>query len=228
MGGRGCGDLVLPLPLGEGRGEGNDHGACGVDWQERHACHDRFAQRALLSEADYLAREEESRIRHEFVNGEMYAMSGGTQRHNRIAGNVYVALSQGMRGKPCQVFVNDVKLNVARDEAYYYPDVMVVCGESYRVAGDAKSVTDPVLVVEVLSPSTENIDRREKLASYRRLHSLVEYVLISQDKQQVEIYRRQGDIGWFYLSFEANDEVTLSSLAITVPVQDLYAGTDVA
>lgn len=186
------------------------------------------AQRALLSEADYLAREEESRIRHEFVNGEMYAMSGGTQRHNRIAVNMAAALLAGLRGKPCQVFVNDVKLNVARDEAYYYPDVMVACGESYRMAGDAKSVTDPVLVVEVISPSTENIDRREKLASYRRLRSLVEYVLISQDKQQAEIYRRQGDIGWFYLSFEANDDVTLSSLDISVPIQDIYAGTDVA
>lgn len=186
------------------------------------------AQRALLSEAEYLAMEEESRIRHEFVNGEMYAMSGGTQRHNRIALNMAAALLSALRGKPCQVFVNDVKLNVARGEAYYYPDLMVVCGESYRTAGDAKSVTDPVLVVEVLSPSTENIDRREKLAAYRRLRSLVEYVLISQDQRQVEIYRRQGDIGWFYLSFEADDDVMLSSLDITVPIPDIYAGTDVA
>ena len=123
------------------------------------------AQRALLSEADYLAREEESRIRHEYVNGEMYAMSGGSQRHNRIAINAVSALLAGLRGKPCQVFMNDVKLHIARDNAYYYPDVVVVCGESYRMADDAQSVTDPLLVVEVLSPSTESIDRREKLAA---------------------------------------------------------------
>lgn len=185
------------------------------------------AQRTLPSAADYLAAEAQSQIRHEYVNGEIFAMAGGSQRHNRIALNMASALMSGLRGMPCQVFMSDVKLHVACDNAYYYPDIMVACGDSSRIAGEAYSVAEPLLVIEVLSPTTENIDRREKLASYRRLASLNEYVLISQDRQQVEIYRRQGDIGWLYLSFEAGDNMEFASVAIALPITELYAGTDV-
>lgn len=186
------------------------------------------AQRTLPSAADYLAAEAQSQTRHEYVNGEVFAMAGGSQRHNRIALNTASALLSGLRGTPCQVFMSDVKLHVACDNAYYYPDIMVACGESSRIAGEAHSVADPSLIIEVLSPTTENIDRREKLASYRRLTSLTEYVLISQDRQQVEIYRRQGDIGWLYLSFEADDHMELASVGFTVPITGLYAGTDMS
>jgi Uma2 family endonuclease len=184
------------------------------------------ARPALLSEAEYLALEEQSQVRHEFVNGQVYAMAGGSQRHNRISGNVYIALSLGLRGKPCQVFISDVRLKVSHDNAYYYPDVMVACGAAERIAGDEKSLSDPVLVVEVLSPSTESTDRREKLAAYRRLPSLLEYVLVDQDSQQVEIYRRVGDIGWVYLGFEAGETVELKSVGLSVPIAEWYEGTD--
>lgn len=185
------------------------------------------AQRILPSAAEYLAAEELSPIRHEYVNGEIFAMTGGSFRHNRIALNAATALLACLRGSPCQVFINDVRLHIARDNAYYYPDLIVACGESFRTAGEDKSVTDPLLVVEVLSPSTENIDRREKLAAYRRVSALAEYILISQNRQQVEIYRRQGDIGWLYLSFEADETVEFASVGLNLPIQELYQGTDV-
>lgn len=185
------------------------------------------ARQALLSEAEYLALEEQSQVRHEYVDGQVYAMAGGSQRHNCIALNVASSLLMALRGKPCRVFMSDVRLKVARDNAYYYPDVMVACGATERLAGDQNSLDDPLLVVEVLSPSTETIDRREKLAAYRRLPSVREYVLVNQDSQQVEIYRRQGDIGWLYFSYEAGETVQLASVGLDMPIAEWYAGTDI-
>ncbi len=187
----------------------------------------QLAEKLVLSEADYLVFEEKAPLRHEYVGGEAYAMSGGTLRHNRISGNAYISLSMALKVKPCQVYMNDVKLHVARDSAYYYPDVMVTCSEQATAANESQVVSDPVLVVEVLSPSTEATDRREKLHAYRHLPSLQEYVLISQDTQQVEIYRRQGDIGWLFITYEPGDTVEFASVDVTVPLADLYAGTDI-
>lgn len=186
------------------------------------------ARQVLLSEAEYLALEEQSRVRHEYVDGSVYTTAGGSQRHNRIALNAASSLLSALRGKPCQVFISDVKLKVAYDNAYYYPDVMVACGAAERIAGDEQSLNDPVLVVEVLSPGTETIDRREKLAAYRRLPTLLEYVLVNQDSQQVEIYRRQDDIGWLYLSYEAGETLQLTSVDLSLPIAAWYEGTDIA
>lgn len=170
---------------------------------------------------------------HEYVAGEVYAMAGGSQRHNRIAGNAYIALSLALKGKPSQVFMSDVKLHVARKNAYYYPDVMVACAATAVVANETQVVSDPALVVEVLSPATETVDRREKLAAYRSLPALREYALISQDGQQVEIYRRQGEVGqdigaWLYVTYEPGDIVSFESVGLEMPIAGLYAGTDVA
>ena len=187
-----------------------------------------LAQRPVYTEADYLALEDKGECRHEFVAGEVHAMAGGSQRHNRITGNAYIQLSLSLKGRSCQVFMSDVKLHIARDQAYYYPDVMVACAQTARAANEAAVLDDPVLVLEVLSPSTENIDRREKLAAYRRLPSVQEYVLISQDRHYVEIYRREGDIGWMYVAFEPGDVVDFASVGVQMPMADLYAGTDVA
>lgn len=181
-----------------------------------------------LNEADYLAAEESSDVRHEYVAGEVYAMTGGSQRHNRIALNMASTLLSALSGRPCQVFISDVRLHVARDNAYYYPDLMVTCGEQAAAANESVVVRDPVLVVEVLSPGTETIDRREKLAAYRRLPSVREYVLVSQERIVVEIYRRQGEAGWLYLTCQAGDTVALESVQLSVPVAVLYAGTDIA
>ncbi|MDP2831755.1 MAG: Uma2 family endonuclease [Pseudomonadota bacterium] len=188
----------------------------------------QLAEKQILSEAEYLAFEETAPFRHEYVGGEAYAMSGGTLRHNRVAGNAYISLSLALKGRPCQVFMNDVKLHVARDSAYYYPDVMATCSEQASAANESQVVSNPLLVVEVLSPSTEATDRREKLHAYRRLPSLQEYVLVSQDTQQVEIYRCQGDIGWLYITYEPGDVVEFASVGVALPIAELYAGTDVA
>lgn len=187
----------------------------------------QVADRHMLTEAEYLAFEETAPLRHEYVAGEVYAMSGGTQRHNRVCLNMASSLLSRLSGQPCQVFMSDVKLRAAQENAYYYPDVMVTCAEQASAANESQVVSDPVLVVEVLSPSTETIDRREKLHAYRHLPSLQEYALVSQDTHQVEVYRRQGDIGWLYITYEPGDTVEFASVGVTLPIAELYTGTDV-
>lgn len=138
---------------------------------------------------EYLAGEHDGETRHEFINGDIYAMGGASEAHNLISLNIAALLRGHLRGSPCRVFINDMKIRILRadDERYYYPDIQVTCA-----AGDAGEYfkEQPLLVVEVLSPSTERADRTEKFEAYRALPSLEEYVLVAQDKKQVEIYRR--------------------------------------
>ncbi len=183
-------------------------------------------QPITMTVAEYLASELSAQVRHEYVAGQVFAMAGGNLRHNRIALNLASALLSGLKGKPCQVFMSDVKLHVARLDAYYYPDVMVSCSDVAKIADENQAVNDAVLVVEVLSPNTEAIDRREKLMAYRRLPGLLEYALVSQDVQQVEIYRRQGDINWLYLTYEPGDSVEFTSINLRLSLAELYTGTD--
>ena len=133
-----------------------------------------------MTVADYLAFEETSAVKHEFVGGEIHAMSGGSLVHNKISGNIYASLRAALRGGPCQVFMADVKvrLDVARDEFFYYPDVVVSC---HPTGTETHFLRFPTVVFEVLSP-TEAIDRREKHSNYRRAQTLEEYVLVAQDR----------------------------------------------
>ncbi len=181
-------------------------------------------QRPLPTPGEYLRTEENSAIRHEYVGGCIHTMAGNSLRHNRIAGNLAAKLLGHLRGKPCQVSIADVKLHVAKADAYYYPDVMVNCGGD--LADATQAVSDATLVVEVLSPSTELTDRREKFNAYRRLPSLQEYVLIAQEYRQIEVLRRQGDVGWLCLTYEVSGPFELASVGLECALEDVYEGTD--
>ena len=169
-----------------------------------------------LTIKEYLDHEQLSDVRHEFVEGMVYAMVGGTERHNEICLTIAATLRQHTHGKPCRVFMSDMKVLTAN--VFYYPDVMVVCGE-----GDPNALyqTKPVLLAEVLSNSTEAKDRLEKLVAYQSLPSLKEYVLISQDKVHVDIYRRLDD-GWEIESLSYGDTVHLASMSFRAPVEKFY------
>ena len=186
------------------------------------------ADQPYLTSDAYLEWEARQPARHEYVAGEIFAMVGTTQRHNLIEGNLYMALRQHLRGRPCQVFVEAIKLRAAKANAYYYPDIMVACGEHRRLAGPDQVIDDPTIVVEILSPSSEATDRREKLAAYRSLSTLEEYLIVDQERQQAEVYRRQGDIGWTHLIFETGDTLELASIGLNLPLAALYEGTDIA
>lgn len=171
------------------------------------------------SVAEYLDGEPLSDIRHEYVDGEIYAMAGAGEAHNLIAGNVFSKLRNLVRGGPCRVFISDMKLHVATWNAFYYPDVMVICDP-----GDAQSLykQNPSLVVEVLSPSTESIDRREKMLAYRTLPSLREYLLIAQDRRHVELYRRAADDSWMLTTLAEAGTVPLDCVQASLTLDEVY------
>jgi len=187
----------------------------------------RTAQRAFLSVAEYLAGEERPGPRHEYVDGQVFAMAGATKTHGTIAGNVFAALRTHLRGTPCRAWVADMKVRVAASNVFYYPDVVATCAEAdLRPDSPQNFVNLPTLVVEVLSPSTEKVDRREKLLAYRQLASLQEYMLIDQERQWVEVFRR-SEAGWMQELAGAGESITLSSLGITLTLSDIYEDTEV-
>lgn len=169
---------------------------------------------------EYLELEANSRIRHEYLAGEVFAMCGVTPRHNRIAGRLHGAFRDHLRGGPCEPYISDVavKLRISRDDYAYYPDVMVVCG---REKEDERFFTDPKLIVEVLSPSTAGVDRHEKRIAYRRIPALEEYVIVAQDAVEVTVYRRED--AWERAVLESLDSVLeLRAIGLTLPLAQIY------
>lgn len=179
-----------------------------------------FGERMTFDEyLDYAAT---ARIRYEYLAGELIAMSGATRRHNRIAGRIYRALADHLKGGPCEPFMSDVlvRVRVDRDDCGYYPDVMVVCD---RDPHEERFVTNPKLIVEVLSPSTAHVDRGEKRYNYRRIPLLEEYVLVEQEAPEVTIFRR--DEAWQPAVHDSPQSVLeLRSIGLSLPVSALYEG----
>jgi Uma2 family endonuclease len=174
--------------------------------------------RTYISVADYLAGERDSAVRHEYVQGEVYAMAGASDRHNRIALNIASRLNAHVGSGPCEAFMSDMKIKVA-PEVFYYPDVVVTCDPA---GGNAYFRTEPRLIVEVISPSTERIDRHEKMAAYKDVPSLQEYVLVMQDEMRVEIYSRK-DTEWEASIFTgAEEQLQFASVALAMSVAEIY------
>lgn len=172
-----------------------------------------------ISVEDYLEGEKVSPVKHEFVEGEVYAMAGGTGDHNLISGELYGLLWEHLRGSKCQPFINDIRVRVTKS-VYYYPDVLVSCEESPE---DPHFRNKPILIIEVTSPSTKNVDRREKLLFYQQMPSVLEYVVVDQHKMNVEVHRRQPNGGWITYYFnESSDIVELTSVDLTIPLPELY------
>lgn len=180
--------------------------------------------RETLSVADYLAGEENAGERHEYLAGEVYAMSGASARHNAICLNLASALHRHLAGGPCRVFMADLKvrLSVNDEDYFYYPDIMVACQPSDNASHFR---TEPSVLVEVMSPSTERVDRREKLFAYRTLDSLREYVLIGQDTPEVVAYVRNGQT-WSTQRPDGAGVLNIPSLSFSIPVAELYRGLE--
>lgn len=181
-------------------------------------------KRMTLTAAQYLEWEEKSPVKHEYVDGEVYAMSGAKRRHNLIAANVVGhAWTAATRGKGCQVFGSDMKVYVEARNSFYYPDMSVCCDREDR---EESFLTRPCFIVEILSPSTASIDRREKRVSYGTLGSLREYAIVDQDRSRIELYRREAT-GWQgYLLTQPNDVVESSCLGLRLTLDQIYAGVE--
>lgn len=179
------------------------------------------AQEYLIPIQEYLDGEQRSDIRHEYLAGRVYAMAGAGEKHNRIAGNLFFHLRAAARGKECGVFISDMKVRVERNDTFYYSDVMVTCDPQ-----DTESLykQSPCLIVEVLSPTTETIDRREKLIAYRTLPSLRYYLLVSQDKRQIEYFMRAADNLWHTAIIENTGtlEILCDGFKANFSLDDIY------
>lgn len=175
---------------------------------------------------EYLALERHAEFKSEYIDGEIVAMTGATIRHNAIAGSFLVALYTRLRGGPCRVSGSDLRVQIAGGRRYVYPDLLAYCGDPKTSDASLDTLTNPVLIVEVLSPSTEAYDRGEKFAYYRSIESLQEYVLVAQDRAMVERFVRHGDL-WVFSAFSGLDaEVELTSVGCTVPLREIYENVE--
>ncbi len=184
-------------------------------------------KRSVFSLAEYFAQEQQADHRSEFYQGEIFAMAGGTATHNLIALTVAASLRSALRGKQCKAFMADMRLLVKRRQLYTYPDVMVVCGSLQYAPGRNDTVTNPVLIVEVLSPSTEAYDRGKKFEFYRTIDSLQEYILVDQARMYVERHRPLGLGRWEMTAFENPDDVlALTSVGVDLTLAGIYEGVE--
>ena len=184
-------------------------------------------QQRRYTPAEYFALEASSEERHEYFDGEVFAMAGGTKSHNLITQNFTMALRGSLRGKGCQVYMEDVRLAMQDDFHYTYPDVVVTCDPADR--RDPLTVRQPVLIVEVLSPSTADYDRSRKFKQYQKISSLRHYVLVSQTAWVLEWFRRDEAGQWIYTVFsDPADVLEIPDLTLRLPLADVYEDTDVA
>jgi len=175
-----------------------------------------------MTPEEYLQWEPQQNLRYEYVNGEVFAMGGGTIPHNDIALNLYTALRPLMRSRGCRVNVSDVKLQVSPRSAFYYPDVIVSCHP--QDLQSRKLIEHPTLIAEILSPSTSAKDRGEKFNYYLKIPTLQEYILIDSETISVERYSRGEGRMWLYYPYSTEDIVTLSSVELVFPIELLYEG----
>ncbi|MDX2283474.1 MAG: Uma2 family endonuclease [Bacteroidia bacterium] len=172
----------------------------------------------------YLEAESASSSRHEYQDGLILDMAGGSIAHERICANLYGTLYNQLAGKPCSYFSSNMKLHVQAAHAFYYPDASVICGEPQRYPGREDALTDATVIIEVLSPSTEAQDRGEKFMSFQLLPGLMEYVLIHQRRIRAEIYQRQQAGHWLYKQVNPGELLTLDSIQVSFPLDILYQG----
>ncbi len=174
-----------------------------------------------ISEEEYLESEKYSDIKYEYINGQVYAMAGGSKRHNSITLNIAFALRSGAKGSSCEIYSSDVKVRIKNRKTYYYPDVVVACDKSDNA--DNHYLEKPCLIVEVLSPSTERKDATEKLLAYQAIESLQYYLLVEQRKCHISLIYPQENGQWeidYYTNMD--DIILLNCPAMELAVKDIY------
>jgi len=182
-----------------------------------------MAEAALRSTyAEYLEREASSEQRYEFVDGAVYAMAGGTSEHSRLAMALGAELRAALAPKGCAVYGSDLKIRIDATNRTTYADVVVICGPEIHSDIDRNAITNPIVIVEVLSPSTEASDRGEKWRHYQHLASLREYVLVSQDQARIEVFHRAKSGRWDFFEARAGELLTLESIGCTIAIDEIY------
>lgn len=181
------------------------------------------AQRMTADE--YLAMERASELRHEFLNGEVFAMGGASWNHGLINGNLAALLRARLKGKGCFVQTNDLRVQISATGLFAYPDLVVLCGQPVFADHEFDTLLNPRVLIEILSDSTAAYDRTTKFAHYRRLESLQDYLLLAQDEIKVERYSRRGAGLWDYWeSLDPEGEVAIPSLGLAISLSEIYEG----
>src|SRR5579871_1346525 len=181
------------------------------------------SQPTIWTAEDYLRQERRAEHKSEYRHGEIVAMAGGSRRHALIITNIVREVGQELKGRRCEVYSNDLRLRVAPEGLYTYPDVMVVCGEARFADNQKDTLLNPVVIVEVLSDSTQNYDRGEKFEEYLTLPSLREYLTVSQKAPHIEHWSRGADNRWVLTEFIGVDgKIALESIGCTIPLAEIY------
>lgn len=178
-----------------------------------------------LTPQAYLEWEKDNEIKHEFVDGDVFAMAGAKDAHVTVAGNLFALLHAHVKGSPCRPYISDMKVQVEKANAFFYPDVMITCDERDRHKDYFKN--HPILIAEILSESTAAFDRGRKFAAYRQLESLQEYLLIDPNDYSVDCFRRDTAGHWVLYPFGSGEQVELASLKWSAPIAALYEGVTV-
>ena len=184
---------------------------------------DDQTQPIRMTVEEYLAFEEQSDTKWEYARGSVYAMTGGTVRHGVISMNVGTQLNNALEDTDCSVTTPDVKVHIARRDAFRFPDVVVFCGDAAYLEGRTDVLTNPILLVEVLSPSSSVTDRNEKLEDYTHIDSLQAYLLVSQHEAKIERFVRQSDDEWLYTyALGLDSEIAIPPLHLTLALSKVY------
>jgi Uma2 family endonuclease len=174
------------------------------------------------TEEEYLAFERVSETRHEYLNGEIFEMVGGSEAHNLIVTNIVAAVRPQLRGKDCRIYSNDLRVKVSLSGLYTYPDIVLVCGEREFQDSGIDTLLNPAAIVEVLSRSTERYDRGDKFDYYSSLVSLRDYILVTQTRARIEHYLRQDDGNWLYTDYKLLNEVVNLSIGCSISLEAAY------
>ena len=199
--------------------------------KERPTKETKMAQPAkeFYSPAEYLSREEVAAYKSEYYDGEIFAMAGSSENHDFIAGNLYADLNVAFRGTACKAYTDNMKVQVEHNNKIFftYPDAMVVCNERKFAVGRTDIITNPTVIIEVLSASTAKYDRTDKFKLYKSIVSLQQYVLIEQKRAYIEVFQRQPDKDWTLHTYDdISDTLRLVSVGFETPVANIYDGVE--
>jgi Uma2 family endonuclease len=180
-------------------------------------------QKPMLSPEEYLAQERKAEVRSEYWNGEIVAMAGGSRSHNRILRNLTRRLGNQLEGGSCEPFSSETRVRVPECNAYFYPDILIVCSEALYEDAESETLLNPAVIMEVLSPGTEAADRGRKFACYRTLPSLKSYILIAQDTPVIDLYTLQEDGRWLLSYFMGLESaLMLEDIGVSLPFAEIY------
>jgi len=183
-------------------------------------------KKAKFTAEEYLAMEKESEEKHEFFEGEVFARAGASARHNVIFSNTFIALGIKLKGNPCRPYGSDLRIHVAQNTLFTYPDISIICGEIVPSKLDEDTATEPSVLIEILSPSTKNYDRGGKFKLYRDIPTLKEYILIDSESIGIEVFRINNQGHWELEEYRSQENtLAIQTVNVLLPLADIYQDT---